>query len=278
MGIRKLETDILNWATAFACWINTQKSFVKFLNRCLMKSLLKEPEETPDGIVPFSPTRLGAPPIFITCNDWYNAIENVSEARVSKAMHDFASMLNQLGKKLDEERRQRLKVEYRAKDSEKRVRTLYEESGMDWEQYVLSNNAAAAEVTTESRILIPDGLHVDLKPMRNRLDEEKVRHLEVGAECCPKLNGQSRCHQSLLCQFMDMHLGSAMLLGILWPKASSSRATLLLMGIFGRHAALPSRWALCAWLVGRCNAIGGLGTNVAYLFSAFGRTMALSGQ
>ncbi|KAL7255297.1 hypothetical protein ACSBR1_009450 [Camellia fascicularis] len=146
-----------------------------------MKSLLKEPEETPDGIVPFSPTRLGAPPIFITCNDWYNAIENVSEARVSKAMHDFASMLNQLGKKLDEERRQRLKVEYRAKDSEKRVRTLYEESGMDWEQYVLSNNAAAAEVTTESRILIPDGLHVDLKPMRNRLDEEKVRHLEVGA-------------------------------------------------------------------------------------------------
>ncbi|CAL5324007.1 unnamed protein product [Camellia sinensis] len=176
MAVRKLETDILNWATAFTYWISTQKSFVKFLNGCLMKCLLKEPEETPDGIAPFSPTRLGAPPIFITCNDWYNAIENVSGAGVSKAMHEFASMLNQLGKKLDEEKRQRLKVEYLAKDLEKRVKTLYEESGMNWEQYVLSNNAAAAEVTTESGILIPDGLHVDLK---NRLDDERARRTEA---------------------------------------------------------------------------------------------------
>ncbi|THG04609.1 hypothetical protein TEA_022666 [Camellia sinensis var. sinensis] len=179
MAVRKLETDILNWATAFTYWISTQKSFVKFLNGCLMKCLLKEPEETPDGIAPFSPTRLGAPPIFITCNDWYNAIENVSGAGVSKAMHEFASMLNQLGKKLDEEKRQRLKVEYLAKDLEKRVKTLYEESRMNWEQYVLSNNAAAAEVTTESGILIPDGLHVDLKPMKNRLDDERARRTEA---------------------------------------------------------------------------------------------------
>ncbi|KAF5960798.1 hypothetical protein HYC85_002007 [Camellia sinensis] len=179
MAVRKLETDILNWATAFTYWISTQKSFVKFLNGCLMKCLLKEPEETPDGIAPFSPTRLGAPPIFITCNDWYNAIENVSGAGVSKAMHEFASMLNQLGKKLDEEKRQRLKVEYLAKDLEKRVKTLYEESGMNWEQYVLSNNAAAAEVTTESGILIPDGLHVDLKLMKNRLDDERARRMEA---------------------------------------------------------------------------------------------------
>ncbi|KAI8030849.1 hypothetical protein LOK49_LG01G02543 [Camellia lanceoleosa] len=144
-----------------------------------MKCLLKEPEETPDGIAPFSPTRLGAPPIFITCNDWYNAIENVSGAGVSKAMHEFASMLNQLRKKLDEEKRQRLKVEYLAKDLEKRVKTLYEESGMNWEQCVLSNNAAATEVTTESGILIPDGLHVDLKPMKNRLDDERARCTEA---------------------------------------------------------------------------------------------------
>ncbi|KAL7230960.1 hypothetical protein ACSBR2_009270 [Camellia fascicularis] len=51
---------------------------------------------------------------------------------------------------------------------------------MDWEQYVrLPNNAVATEVTTESRILIPDGLRVDLKPMRDKLNEEKARHVEA---------------------------------------------------------------------------------------------------
>ncbi|XP_057492396.1 protein ALTERED PHOSPHATE STARVATION RESPONSE 1-like [Actinidia eriantha] len=161
---QRLEMEILNWAAGFSDWVNTQKAFVKFLNGCLMKCLIQEPEETPDGIAPFSPTRLGAPSIFITCNDWQRAIENVPETEVSKAMHDFASTLHQLHEKLDEERHQRLKVEYLSKLLEKRVKSLCRERGINLD----------SEGTTEGGIV-----HADLDSMKNRLDEEKTRHEEA---------------------------------------------------------------------------------------------------
>lgn len=178
-AIQKLETEILNWATGFTDWLNTQKAFLKYLNGWLMKCLLQEPEDTLDGTAPFSPRRLGAPPIFIILNDWFHAIENVSETDVSKAMRDFASMLHHLGEKLIEERHLRLKVEFLSKDLEKQVKTLYEESGINWDQFITSNNTADLEGITENAVLIPGGVYVKFETMRNRLDEEKAKHEET---------------------------------------------------------------------------------------------------
>jgi len=96
-----------------------------------------------------------------------------------KAMHDFASFLHQLGDKLVEERNQRLKVEYLSKDLEKQVKTLHEESGIKWDEFILSNNSADPEGITENAVLIPGGVFVKFETMRNRLKEEKEKHAEA---------------------------------------------------------------------------------------------------
>jgi len=176
--IQKLETGIVKWAKDFIYWIYAQKAFVKFLNGCLMKHLPQKPEDTTDGIATYSPRRLGAPPVFITCKHWYNAIENISETEVSKAMYDFASMLHQLVRMLNKERRHRLKIKSLGNDLDKQVKYYYKLSGMKWEEYVLSGDAAAFWVTTESGLLIPDAISVDVEPVRIRLSEEKTRHEE----------------------------------------------------------------------------------------------------
>ncbi|KAL0391749.1 UNVERIFIED_CONTAM: protein ALTERED PHOSPHATE STARVATION RESPONSE 1 [Sesamum radiatum] len=71
-------------------WIVFQRSYVESLNGWLLHCLQSEPEETPDGPVPYSPGQLGAPPIFIVCNDWHQAMEAISEGRVVNALNAFA--------------------------------------------------------------------------------------------------------------------------------------------------------------------------------------------
>ncbi|KAF2291380.1 hypothetical protein GH714_023429 [Hevea brasiliensis] len=112
----ELETELINWCTCFNNWINTQKSYVESLNEWLLRCLIIEPEETPDGIAPFSPSRMGAPAIFVVCHDWYQAMVRISEKGVENAMLNFASSLHQLWERQDEEQRQRIKAEYLTKD------------------------------------------------------------------------------------------------------------------------------------------------------------------
>ncbi|KAI7739417.1 hypothetical protein M8C21_010760 [Ambrosia artemisiifolia] len=112
----ELETGLLAWAQHFNNWINAQKSYVNSLNGWLQECIDHEPEITIDGEVPYSPGRLGAPPIFIICNDWHREIKGVSQDRVLKAMHSFALNLRQLLERQDDIRRLMVKKEYIAKD------------------------------------------------------------------------------------------------------------------------------------------------------------------
>ncbi|PIA47455.1 hypothetical protein AQUCO_01400243v1 [Aquilegia coerulea] len=173
----ELELELMNWYTHFMNWINTQKAYVESLNEWLMRCLQKESEVTPDGIVPFSPSRVGAPPIFIICNDWYNAMERLSETKVANTMHAFALSLHQLWERQDEEQNQRLKAEYLVKDFEKRLRTLRKEQvKMQRDRDATSEKSAISVVPSESGISPLDDLKVDLDSMRQRLEEEKAKH------------------------------------------------------------------------------------------------------
>ncbi|KAK4391061.1 hypothetical protein Sango_2169400 [Sesamum angolense] len=91
----ELERELRAWCERFNEWISSQKSYVESLNGWLLQCLQYEPEETPDGPVPVLPGRLGAPPIFIICNDWQQAMEAVSEARVANAMNTGKIKLEQ---------------------------------------------------------------------------------------------------------------------------------------------------------------------------------------
>ncbi|OAY58287.1 protein ALTERED PHOSPHATE STARVATION RESPONSE 1 isoform X2 [Manihot esculenta] len=175
----ELETELINWCTCFNNWINTQKSYVESLNEWLLRCLIIEPEETADGIAPFSPSRMGAPAIFVVCNDWYQAMVRISEKGVENAMLNFASSLHQLWERQDEEQRQRIKAEYLTKDFEKRLKTLRMERGRIMQEQEASSDKAMSKVPSESGVSPLDDLKVDLDSMRKKLEEERTRHKEA---------------------------------------------------------------------------------------------------
>lgn len=120
----QLEHELLNWTLRFSCWVGAQKGYVRALNNWLLKCLLYVPEETPDGIVPFSPGRIGAPPVFVICNQWSQALERISEKEVVVCMRDFATTVLQLWERDKLEMRQRMMAN---KDMERKVKYLERE-------------------------------------------------------------------------------------------------------------------------------------------------------
>lgn len=104
--IKRLELQLLDWIACFAAWVNAQKSYVNTLNKWLLKGVIYVPEETDDGVPPFSPGRLGAPPIFVICNNWAAGVGRISEKEVVKAMQAFASNVLNLWEKHRSEQRQ----------------------------------------------------------------------------------------------------------------------------------------------------------------------------
>lgn len=113
--------ELLNWTFRFSTWISAQKGFVRALNNWLVKCLLYEPEETPDGIVPFSPGRLGAPPVFVICNQWSQAMDRLSEKEVVDSMRVFTMSVIQIWEQDKQEARQKMMAN---KDLERKVRNM----------------------------------------------------------------------------------------------------------------------------------------------------------
>ncbi|KAK9096081.1 hypothetical protein Sjap_021578 [Stephania japonica] len=175
-----LEWELMNWSAQFYDWITNQKAYIESLNGWLLRCLLQEQEETPDGPMPFSPSRAGAPLVFIVCNDWYNAMERLSEARVVETVNAFALTLHQLWERQSEEQRQRIKAEYISKDFEKRLRHLRKEEGrMHRDLDASSDKSGKSVVPTESGVSPLDDLKVDLDSMRKRMDEERTKYKET---------------------------------------------------------------------------------------------------
>ncbi|KAL5192778.1 Nitrate regulatory gene2 protein [Glycine soja] len=179
-AIVELEKELLNWCSQFNNWVKTQKSYVKNLNEWLIRCLPNEPEETADGIAPFSPSRFDAPPVFIICNDWNHAMNRISETGVAEAMHEFALKLHELWERQDEVQRQRIKAEYLRKDFEKQLRTLRTEmGGSEHEHDKVSGKIALSKLASDSGVSPLDDLKVDLDSMKKKLQEERVRHKEA---------------------------------------------------------------------------------------------------
>ncbi|KAJ6829662.1 uncharacterized protein M6B38_356530 [Iris pallida] len=95
-AMMQLELELLRWIGNFSAWINAQKNYVKAMNGWLILCLHYEPEVTADGIPPYSPGRVGAPPVFVICNYWSQALDRLSEKEVIDAMQAFATNLRRL--------------------------------------------------------------------------------------------------------------------------------------------------------------------------------------
>jgi len=120
----QLEHELLNWTLRFSCWFGAQKGFITSLNNWLLKCLLYVPEETADGPVPFSPSRIGAPTVFIICNQWAQAIDRISDKEVVESMRDFVKIVLQLWERDKTEMRRRLVMH---KNMERKVKNLERE-------------------------------------------------------------------------------------------------------------------------------------------------------
>lgn len=178
----QLEAELLKWCHRFSNWIEMQKSYSETLNAWLQKCLHYEPEITADGEVPYSPGRIGAPPVFVICHDWKQAMERISDSEVQTAMRDFATSLHQLWERQDEEQRRRLKAENMYKDFEKQIRAIRMERqkrGHHEHDDTLSDKTSLSMVASESGISPLDDLKVDLDSMRQRVRQERAGHKEA---------------------------------------------------------------------------------------------------
>ncbi|KAL5075704.1 hypothetical protein RYX36_014688 [Vicia faba] len=179
-AIMELERELLKWCTQFNKWVGTQKSYVENLNGWLVRCLLDEPEETADGVVPFSPSRIGAPPAFIICNDWQQAMNRISEKEVAEAMGEFAQKLHELWERQDEEQRRKIRAEYLSEDYEKQLKALRNEMGSSKQKHCeISGKTKLPKFTSDSGVSPLDDLKVDLDSMKKRLHEERARHKDA---------------------------------------------------------------------------------------------------
>ncbi|KAE8672893.1 kinase family protein [Hibiscus syriacus] len=105
-----LEHELISWTLRFSRWIGSQKGYVRALNNWLLKCLYYEPEVTDDGIAPFSPSRVGAPPIFVICNQWSQAVDRISEREVVNSMRIFAMSLLQIWEQDKSEMHRRMMI------------------------------------------------------------------------------------------------------------------------------------------------------------------------
>ncbi|TVU04597.1 hypothetical protein EJB05_47716, partial [Eragrostis curvula] len=89
--VKQLELQLLDMTTSFVVWFNAQRSYASTLNEWLKKGVEYVPEVTEDGVPPFSPGRLGAPPVFTLCNNWATSMARISHMEAVGTKHAFAS-------------------------------------------------------------------------------------------------------------------------------------------------------------------------------------------
>ncbi|KAG2619173.1 hypothetical protein PVAP13_3NG140839 [Panicum virgatum] len=155
-------------------WILSQKAYIETLNGWLVKWLPQEKEETPDGIAPFSPGRLGAPAVFITANDWCQAMKRIPEGSVIDTMEAFAVNVHVLWERQDEEQQQKLKADYLSRDFAKRLKSLQKEHGL---QGQFEADKIVLPIADNGRAV--DNRMVALDTLHKRLDEQRARHEET---------------------------------------------------------------------------------------------------
>lgn len=197
---RQLQHDLINWTLWFSHWVSALKGYVRALNNWLMKCLLYVPEETPDGIAPFSPSRMGAPTVFVVCNHWSQALERVSEKEVVDSMREFASNVLQLWDRDKAEMREKMladKDERRLKSLEKEDLKIQKEIQLLEKKMVVIPRAEndGARVVYQSETSKRGGLQASLQHLLEamgkftgdslRIHEELLQRIEEDKKQVP---------------------------------------------------------------------------------------------
>ncbi|KAL5706226.1 hypothetical protein ACHQM5_024424 [Ranunculus cassubicifolius] len=190
----QLEHELLNWITNFSCWVAAQKGYVRALNNWLVKCLFYEPEVTDDGPVPFSPGRLGAPPVFVICNQWSQAMDQISEREVIDAMRVFTASVHQISERHNVEFRQRVSAN---KDMERKVKELEREEhkmqkewqNTDKKMTMMSGQGIGAPQVVYQSDTVNTSLHLGLKQIFEAMERFTASSMQAYEEL------QTRCDE-----------------------------------------------------------------------------------
>ncbi|CAD5187410.1 unnamed protein product [Musa acuminata subsp. malaccensis] len=188
-AIKQLELDLVDWITNFSAWVTAQRSYVKSLNGWLVKGIHYVSEETDDGVPPFSPGRIGAPPVFIICNYWSQSMDMISEREVIDAMQAFAHDVFNIWQQRKFEQQQRLMAN---RDMDSKLRLMESQ-----EQLMLRQRKKLMLMSSEDGISIPEhevrhgstanSLHLSLKQIFEAMENftaNSVKAYEVPHICC----------------------------------------------------------------------------------------------
>lgn len=170
----ELERELAKWYRCFNKWISSQRSYAEALNGWLRKWLTEpevQEENTPDGAPPFSPGKLGAPPVFVISNDWLQVIEMVSKNEVLKTIDQFSKLVHEYKKTQEKEHRQKRKADHASRDYNKRREVLQRELGLS----TSLDMVAVMENTHHSH----DNRVIELEKISRKKDEEKTKHVEI---------------------------------------------------------------------------------------------------
>ncbi|KAE9604185.1 hypothetical protein Lalb_Chr11g0068631 [Lupinus albus] len=166
----RLEKVFLKWGMCFNNFINIQKAFLKNLNSWLLRHTQQEVEESVDT---------KAPPIFRICNEWYHAIDKISETEVSEAISSFASILHQLYEKLEEEKALKVKVKSLLKYYQHKLQLFCNQNGINSHQSTSFINMKASENFDEDEVPLLRESGEIIGILRKTLVEQKKRHKQV---------------------------------------------------------------------------------------------------
>uniref|UniRef100_A0A803LG47 Nitrate regulatory gene2 protein n=1 Tax=Chenopodium quinoa TaxID=63459 RepID=A0A803LG47_CHEQI len=195
----QLEHDLLNWTYRFTEWIGAQKGYVRALNRWLLKCILNEPEETADGVAPFSPGRAGAPPIFVICNQWDQSLERISETSekdLIDSMRVFAMIVLHFRERDRGELRQRMTAN---RDMERKVKNLEKEDIKMQKKMVLASGdpdglSLSGNVVYQSDTSSKTSLQAGLRHVFEALDRFTTDSVKVYEELLQRTEEVLREH------------------------------------------------------------------------------------
>ncbi|XP_028766497.1 nitrate regulatory gene2 protein [Neltuma alba] len=116
----RVKCELQKWNLSFSEWVYAQKCQVKALNGWLLRWLPYEAgEEIGEGEGPLSPSKIGAPSVFVICNKWSQAVDKMWEKNVIEAVNELICGVNGVLEAYISELEQRLAVD---KEVERRVK------------------------------------------------------------------------------------------------------------------------------------------------------------
>ncbi|KAM0910147.1 hypothetical protein ACQ4PT_014307 [Festuca glaucescens] len=169
----ELERELSKWYRCFNKWISTQRAYVEALNGWLRKWFpeVQEEQDAPDGVPPFSPGKLGARPIFVISNDWFQAIELVPKNDTLKSIDYFSKLVHEFRRSQEDEHRQRRRADHASRDYKRKREVLQRELGV--------SSSTDMVAVTEHAPPGHDDRVIELQKLRKRRDDERARHNEV---------------------------------------------------------------------------------------------------